>query len=77
MDFISLTKENSKYCKKCNTIKYLTDFASDRSKSSKITSSCKPCLKTKRQIYYQNNKDKFKKVNSKSQDNDMDISISF
>jgi len=81
MEQITLTKENSKYCRKCNTIKIKTDFANDKRRSNGLTSSCKDCLKIKRKNYYLKNKEKFQtyyhkyKKSDSEPEMDMEISI--
>ena len=51
---MELTKDNSKYCFRCHSIKPFTEYTKDKSRKSGYDNLCKQCKKAKNTKYYQN-----------------------
>ena len=49
-----------KECKKCKEVMPLTDFSKDSTKSSGISSYCKPCKNKSNKVWQERNRDKIK-----------------
>jgi len=70
---MDLTKENSKYCFHCHTIKLFNDFSKDKSTKSGYDNYCKVCKKIKNKKYYSNKIIKIDSAKLESENNKKDI----
>ena len=57
----------TKLCKRCNTVKAITEFRINQTKTN-LKNTCKECDREMSKIYYENNKDIFKKAAKKYAD---------
>ena len=50
-----------KKCSKCNVVKDVSEFHKVKGNKDSLSGSCKPCVKEKRKVYLEANKEKIKK----------------
>ena len=56
-----LTIIEGKICSTCNEFKYLNEYYKNKYKPMGFECQCKQCRKKVKKLYYQNNKEKYKK----------------